>query len=112
MQHVNEIPMAPATCTYASIPAEPPRDYVICSICTFCLIGNPFCLGLAALIFSIKARDRKVVGDMEGAKSHASTAKCLNITASVIFALISLAIIIAVIVSTVSFHNNYNRYYG
>uniref|UniRef100_A0A8C7Y8I7 Uncharacterized protein n=1 Tax=Oryzias sinensis TaxID=183150 RepID=A0A8C7Y8I7_9TELE len=33
--------------------AEPPRDHIIWSLCCF-LYSNPLCLGLAALIFSIK----------------------------------------------------------
>ncbi|XP_030221619.1 catalase isoform X1 [Gadus morhua] len=34
-------------------PVEHPRDYVVWSICSF-FHANPFCLGMAALIFSIK----------------------------------------------------------
>ncbi|KAI4825708.1 hypothetical protein KUCAC02_021379, partial [Chaenocephalus aceratus] len=68
-------------CTPVSVPPEPPRDHIIWSLC--CLFySNPCCLGLAALIFSIKARDRKVVGDMEGARRYGSTARCLNICAT------------------------------
>ncbi|KYO41601.1 hypothetical protein Y1Q_0006360 [Alligator mississippiensis] len=40
---------------------------------------NFCCLGFFALAFSIKARDRKVLGDYSGAGSYGSTAKCLNI---------------------------------
>ncbi|KAL3061160.1 hypothetical protein OYC64_009380 [Pagothenia borchgrevinki] len=82
-------------CITVNIPLEPPRDHIVWSLC--CLFySNPFCLGLAALIFSIKARDRKVVGDMEGARHYGSTARCLNIWATVLFPimfLISLSII-------------------
>uniref|UniRef100_A0A671UDD3 Uncharacterized protein n=1 Tax=Sparus aurata TaxID=8175 RepID=A0A671UDD3_SPAAU len=53
--------------------SEPPKDHIIWSLCCF-VYSNPLCLGLAALIFSIKARDRKVAGDLEGARLYASTA--------------------------------------
>ncbi|XP_021024528.1 interferon-induced transmembrane protein 3-like [Mus caroli] len=45
---------------------------------------NGCCLGFIAYIYSVKSRDRKMVGDMTGAQSHASTAKILNIFALVI----------------------------
>uniref|UniRef100_H2MNC5 Uncharacterized protein n=1 Tax=Oryzias latipes TaxID=8090 RepID=H2MNC5_ORYLA len=63
--------------------AEPPRDHIIWSLCCF-LYSNPLCLGLAALIFSIKSRDRKVAGDLEGARHYGATARCLNIAATII----------------------------
>ncbi|XP_077374217.1 dispanin subfamily A member 2b-like isoform X2 [Festucalex cinctus] len=77
-----------------NVSTQRPRDYIIYSLFSFVYMGNPFCLGLAALIFSIKARDRKVVGDIEGAKKHASTAKYLNIAASIIFGILVLIVII------------------
>ncbi|XP_061477168.1 interferon-induced transmembrane protein 1-like [Rhineura floridana] len=58
----------------------PPRDHFLWSICSM-LYFNFCCLGFMALVFSIKARDRKVVGDYSGATSYGSTAQCLNITA-------------------------------
>ncbi|GAA6234205.1 dispanin subfamily A member 2b-like [Lates japonicus] len=60
-------------CTTVDMPPEPPRDYIIWSLIS-CFYSNPCCLGLVAIIYSIKARDRKVVGDMEGARRHANTA--------------------------------------
>ncbi|KAK1888419.1 Dispanin subfamily A member 2b [Dissostichus eleginoides] len=83
-------------CITVSVPPEPPRDHIIWSLCCF-LHSNPCCLGLAALIFSIKARDRKVVGDMEGARHYGSTARCLNIWATV---LVSIMIVIFLIIVT------------
>uniref|UniRef100_A0A671UC99 Uncharacterized protein n=1 Tax=Sparus aurata TaxID=8175 RepID=A0A671UC99_SPAAU len=71
-------------------PAVPPKDHIIWSLCCF-VYSNPLCLGLAALIFSIKARDRKVAGDLEGARLYASTAHCLNIWATV---LVSIGVLI------------------
>ncbi|XP_005815338.1 dispanin subfamily A member 2b-like isoform X1 [Xiphophorus maculatus] len=77
-----------------NIPAVQPSDDIIWSLVCF-MYGNPFCLGLAALIFSVKARDRKVVGDLEGARRHGSTARVLNIVATV---LTSVATLLTVIV--------------
>ncbi|KAL6106398.1 ifitm1 [Pungitius sinensis] len=79
---------------------EAPKDHVIWSI--FNLVHcNPCCLGLAALIFSIKARDRKVAGDMNGARHYGSTARCLNIWARALVS-ISLLILIIIIIVTAS----------
>ncbi|XP_038560883.1 dispanin subfamily A member 2b-like [Micropterus salmoides] len=83
--------------TTVNINTEPPQDHIIWSLCCFVYL-NPFCLGLAALIFSIKARDRKVVGDLDGARHYGSTARCLNITATV---LVSTMILISIIILTV-----------
>ncbi|XP_034091960.1 interferon-induced transmembrane protein 5 [Gymnodraco acuticeps] len=83
-------------CTSESFPPEPPRDHIIWSLCCF-LYSNACCLGLAALIFSIKARDRKVVGDMEGARHYGSTARCLNICATVLVSIMILIFLITVI---------------
>uniref|UniRef100_A0A3P9LIH9 Uncharacterized protein n=1 Tax=Oryzias latipes TaxID=8090 RepID=A0A3P9LIH9_ORYLA len=76
--------------------AEPPKDHFIWSLCCF-LYSNPLCLGLAALIFSIKSRDRKVVGDLEGARHYGATARCLNIVATII---VCLTVIIAIVDQT------------
>uniref|UniRef100_A0A3B3CVI3 Uncharacterized protein n=1 Tax=Oryzias melastigma TaxID=30732 RepID=A0A3B3CVI3_ORYME len=76
--------------------SEPPRDHIIWSI--FCFFySNPFCLGLAALVFSIKSRDRKMVGDLEGARHYGSTARCLNIAATIIVCITALIVIIVFI---------------
>ncbi|NWW31687.1 IFM3 protein, partial [Panurus biarmicus] len=75
-------------------PSPPPRDHLVWSLFTT-LYGNFCCLGFLAFFFSVKARDRKVLGDNSGALSYGSTAKCLNITALVI------NIIIVIIVVTV-----------
>ncbi|KAM9149571.1 dispanin subfamily A member 2b-like [Pangshura tecta] len=57
---------------------QPPRDFVLWSLfnTVFC---NICCLGFMALVFSFKARDRKILGDASGAGSYGKTAKCLNI---------------------------------
>ncbi|XP_047452733.1 uncharacterized protein LOC125015114 [Mugil cephalus] len=103
---------APSTVQYTTVNviAEPPRDHIIWSI--FSLVySNPFCLGLAALIFSVKARDRKMAGDVEGARHYGSTARCLNISAMIITSLMVLITIITVVISVqrVAYYNgNYN----
>uniref|UniRef100_A0A3Q3NBY9 Uncharacterized protein n=1 Tax=Mastacembelus armatus TaxID=205130 RepID=A0A3Q3NBY9_9TELE len=71
----------------------PPRDHIVWSLLTF-LYCNPCCLGLAAVIYSIKARDRKMVGDLEGAQRHGSTAYSLNATALMILMVIGVVDII------------------
>ncbi|KAL4005473.1 hypothetical protein ACER0C_005186 [Sarotherodon galilaeus] len=62
---------------------EPPKDYIIWSIFSFVYV-NTFCFGLAALIYSIKARDRKMAGDVDGARHYGSTAQTFNIAATVL----------------------------
>ncbi|KAM9278475.1 interferon-induced transmembrane protein 2-like [Morus bassanus] len=81
-------------------PPPPPRDHLAWSVCTM-LYANVCCLGLLALVFSVKSRDRKVLGDSSGARSYGSTAKYLNITAQLlnIFLIALVIIIIALIAS-------------
>ncbi|KAF3705471.1 Dispanin subfamily A member 2b [Channa argus] len=64
-------PAKPTVAEYTTVDvaAEPPKDHIIWSLVCF-LYLNPCCLGLAALICSIKARDRKAVGDLKGARHH------------------------------------------
>ncbi|XP_005731460.1 dispanin subfamily A member 2b-like [Pundamilia nyererei] len=71
--------------TSVNIVTEPPKDHFIWSLLCFLYSHPCCCLGLAALIYSIKARDRKVAGDLEGARRHGLTARELNITATVLF---------------------------
>ncbi|XP_069077380.1 interferon-induced transmembrane protein 1-like [Pleurodeles waltl] len=70
----------------------PPRDHLIWSLFS-AIYMNFCCLGFMALVFSVKARDRKLVGDMDGAISYGCTAKSLNITALVL-SLFTLVLII------------------
>ncbi|XP_044870329.1 interferon-induced transmembrane protein 10-like [Mauremys mutica] len=62
-----------------ALPLQPPHRFVLWSLFStfFC---NVCCLGFMALVFSFKARDRKVLGDTNGAGSKGKTAKGLNIT--------------------------------
>ncbi|XP_051819890.1 dispanin subfamily A member 2b-like [Antechinus flavipes] len=74
--------------------SNPPRDYLLLSLFNMLVLGNPCCLSFAALVYSVKSRDRKLLGDMNGASSYGNTSKQLNIGA---IALNVLAIIIFII---------------
>ncbi|XP_068964066.1 interferon-induced transmembrane protein 1-like [Petaurus breviceps papuanus] len=73
----------------------PAKDFFIWSVFNT-LYMNFCCLGFMALVFSVKARDRKVVGDLSGARSYGSTAKCLNISA-LIFSLLGVILFIVLL---------------
>ncbi|XP_078537404.1 dispanin subfamily A member 2b-like [Lissotriton helveticus] len=79
---------------------NPPRDHLIWSIFNT-IYMNFCCLGFMALVFSVKTRDRKVVGDMNGARSYSSTAKGLNIAALVLTPLLIIVLIIALVATGV-----------
>ncbi|KAL7857748.1 hypothetical protein AOLI_G00178500 [Acnodon oligacanthus] len=93
-----------------SMPEEP-KDYIVWSMASL-YFGNPFCLGLLAFYFSVKSRDRKMVGDVAGAKSYGSTACCINgwALALIILSIIISIIMVAVVVSAMS--NHASHYYG
>lgn len=81
---------APAASTVVHVQEETVQpDHVVWSLFNT-LFLNVCCLGFAAFAFSVKSRDRKMVGDLAGARSYASTAKCLNIWALVLGVLISI----------------------
>ncbi|XP_054997693.1 interferon-induced transmembrane protein 1 [Sorex araneus] len=68
---------------------------------------NVCCLGFVAFAYSVKSRDRKMVGDMIGARSYASTAKCLNISALILGILFNIGIIVAVVFAVIIFYKMY-----
>ncbi|XP_053093239.1 interferon-induced transmembrane protein 1-like [Pangasianodon hypophthalmus] len=78
-----------------SMPDHPP-DYVVWSIASL-YYGNPCCLGLVALIFSMKSRDRKLMGDMTGAKMYGSNACCANGFALALFIISTIIFIVLVV---------------
>uniref|UniRef100_A0A3B3SM04 Interferon induced transmembrane protein 3 n=1 Tax=Paramormyrops kingsleyae TaxID=1676925 RepID=A0A3B3SM04_9TELE len=78
--------------------APPPRDHILWSLLNF-VYCNPFCLGFIALYYSIKARDRKVLGDMEGGLEYGSKAHCLNIASLCILVFFLLVIIVILCVN-------------
>ncbi|XP_006917994.1 interferon-induced transmembrane protein 3 [Pteropus alecto] len=73
-------------------------DHVVWSLFNT-LFFNPCCLGFVAFAYSVKSRDRKMVGDVIGAQSYASTAKCLNICALVVGIIVIIGSIFLVIKS-------------
>ncbi|XP_051823137.1 interferon-induced transmembrane protein 1-like isoform X3 [Antechinus flavipes] len=73
----------------------PPKDFFVWSVFNT-LYMNFCCLGFMALVFSIKARDRKLVGDLHAAQSYGSTAKCLNICALTFSLLLVLVTVVTV----------------
>ncbi|XP_045677112.1 interferon-induced transmembrane protein 1-like [Phyllostomus hastatus] len=66
---------------------------------------NYCCLGFVAFAYSVKSRDRKLVGDVIGAQEYASTAKCLNIVALVLGLLGTIGcIVLLVVVLPAAYH--------
>ncbi|XP_074083697.1 interferon-induced transmembrane protein 3-like [Macrotis lagotis] len=74
--------------------SDPPRDYLLASLFNLLVLGNPCCLSFAALVYSVKSRDRKLVGDMDGALTYANTSKQLNIGAFILNLVVLFIIII------------------
>uniref|UniRef100_A0A8I3WP30 Interferon-induced transmembrane protein 3 n=1 Tax=Callithrix jacchus TaxID=9483 RepID=A0A8I3WP30_CALJA len=58
------------------------------------LFMNSCCLGFIAFTYSVKSRDRKMVGNLTGAQAYASTAKCLNIWALISGVIMTILLII------------------
>uniref|UniRef100_A0A8C9UCT5 Interferon induced transmembrane protein 5 n=1 Tax=Serinus canaria TaxID=9135 RepID=A0A8C9UCT5_SERCA len=90
--------------------SPPPRDHLVWSLFTT-LYGNFCCLGLLAFVFSVKSRDRKVLGDFSGALSYGSTAKYLNITALVINIVIVVIVIVVVSLVAAGVFRQYQSHY-
>ncbi|XP_022363031.1 interferon-induced transmembrane protein 3-like [Enhydra lutris kenyoni] len=87
---------APKTTTVIDIQTEMPmRDHIVWSLFNTIFL-NWCCLGFVAFAYSVKSRDRKMVGDMTGAQTYASTAKCLNTCALVLGLLLTITSIVIV----------------
>nr|AAK58639.1 inteferon-induced membrane protein Leu-13/9-27 [Bos taurus] len=71
-------------------------DHIVWSLFNTIFL-NWCCLGFVAFAYSVKSRDRKMVGDITGAQSYASTAKCLNIWALVLGILLTIGSIVLLI---------------
>ncbi|XP_033012384.1 dispanin subfamily A member 2b-like [Lacerta agilis] len=82
---------------------QPPQDFVIWSVFSLAVM-NHFCLGFAALIFSIKSRDCKVMGDPEGAALHGRKAKYLNIVALIVGIIFFISMVVVVASDPPPFH--------
>lgn len=86
-----------------------PSDHIVWSAFHF-IYCNPLCLGLVAFIYSIKSRDRKLAGDYIGARSHASTARCLNILALFVTLLITALVFIQIYFVIMAMRNGVKRF--
>ncbi|XP_064239810.1 interferon-induced transmembrane protein 3-like [Aotus nancymaae] len=85
---------APPTSTVIHIRSETSMpDHVVWSLFNT-LFMNSCCLGFIAFAYSVKSRDRKMVGDLTGAQAYASTAKCLNIWALILGIIMTILLII------------------
>ncbi|XP_066558993.1 interferon-induced transmembrane protein 5-like [Amia ocellicauda] len=84
--------------------AKPPKDYLIWSLCNT-LYVNFCCLGFFALVYSVKARDQKVLGDLRAARDYSNKAKWYNILASGWNIIIPLLIIVLFVTGIVHLAN-------
>ncbi|XP_051477267.1 dispanin subfamily A member 2b-like [Apus apus] len=98
-----------AVVTVEPQPQPPPRDHLVWSLCTT-LYANFCCLGFLAFVFSVKSRDRKLLGDFSGALSYGSTAKYLNITALLLNILLVILIIALLASGTITFIRYNNQF--
>jgi len=74
-------------------------DYLVCSIINLVFCG--ICLGIPALIYSIKAREKYRFGRYQEAQDNARTAKKFNIAAFVIG---SVCFIFAIVIHIIFFY--------
>ncbi|KAG8563895.1 hypothetical protein GDO81_016236 [Engystomops pustulosus] len=97
--------------TVVTILSEGPpiRDHIIWSFFNT-LFMNFCCLGFFAFIFSVKSRDRKLHGDRHAATSYGSTARSLNIAATVLSILSLVILIIIFIVQMVQLAHNIKEF--
>ncbi|XP_015193605.1 dispanin subfamily A member 2b-like [Lepisosteus oculatus] len=59
------------------------RDHIVWSICSFSML-NCCCLGLVALLNSVRARDQKLVRNLELARIFGNRARTFNIVSNVL----------------------------
>nr|XP_035152979.1 interferon-induced transmembrane protein 3-like [Callithrix jacchus] len=85
---------APPTSTVIHIQSETSvPNHVVWSLFNT-LFMNSCSLGFIAFTYSVKSRDRKMVGDLTGAQAYASTAKCLNIWTLILGIIMTVLLII------------------
>ncbi|XP_069760318.1 dispanin subfamily A member 2b-like [Narcine bancroftii] len=96
-------PDLPTPMTTRGLRAQPVKDYFLWSLfnvayCNFC------CLGFMALIFSVKARDQKVLGDGYSANHYGSTSRALNLTATILSILLFVIVFALLVAGVISIH--------
>ncbi|XP_077629494.1 interferon-induced transmembrane protein 1-like [Crocuta crocuta] len=99
-----EVPQrsAPMATTVINIQPETSMpDHIVWSLFNT-IFMNWCCLGFVAFAYSVKSRDRKMVGDMIGAQTYASTAKCLNIWALVLGILLTTGFIVLLVFASLT----------
>uniref|UniRef100_A0A8C9I5V9 Interferon-induced transmembrane protein 1 n=1 Tax=Piliocolobus tephrosceles TaxID=591936 RepID=A0A8C9I5V9_9PRIM len=79
-------------------------DHIVWSLFNTIFL-NWCCLGLIAFAYSVKSRDRKMVGDVTGAQAYASTAKCLNISALIVGILMTIGFILLLVFGSVAIYH-------
>ncbi|XP_053058653.1 interferon-induced transmembrane protein 1-like [Acinonyx jubatus] len=90
---------APMATTVINIQTETSvPDHIVWSLFNT-IFMNWCCLGFVAFAYSVKSRDRKMVGDVIGAQTYASTAKCLNIWALVLGILLTIGFIVLLVIA-------------
>ncbi|XP_008697813.1 interferon-induced transmembrane protein 1-like [Ursus americanus] len=88
---------APVATTVVTIQTETAvPDHIVWSLFNT-IFMNWCCLGFVAFAYSVKSRDRKMVGDMTGARTYASTAKCLNVWALVLGLVLTIVSIVLLV---------------
>ncbi|OCT83907.1 dispanin subfamily A member 2b isoform X4 [Xenopus laevis] len=92
----NQIQVSQSTVITVEDDEPPVRDHLVWSIFNTVYM-NFCCLGFLALVFSVKSRDRKNVGDKQGAMSYSSTARGLNIATTILFILTFIIQIVVVL---------------
>ncbi|XP_045871689.1 interferon-induced transmembrane protein 1-like [Meles meles] len=91
--------LAPVTSTVINIQTETAvPDHIVWSLFNTIFL-NWCCLGFVAFAYSVKSRDRKMVGDVIGAQTYASTAKCLNIWALVLGLLLTTGSVVLMVIA-------------
>ncbi|XP_008046386.1 interferon-induced transmembrane protein 1-like [Carlito syrichta] len=98
----NSVPLTSTVINIHSDTSVP--DHVVWSLFNT-LFMNVCCLGFVAFAYSVKSRDRKMVGDVTGAQAYASTAKCLNIWALILGILATIGAIILMVYSSVAVYH-------
>uniref|UniRef100_A0A2K6TXB6 Interferon induced transmembrane protein 1 n=1 Tax=Saimiri boliviensis boliviensis TaxID=39432 RepID=A0A2K6TXB6_SAIBB len=103
---------APLTSTVIHIRSETSvPDHIVWSLFNT-IFMNWCCLGFIAYAYSMKSRDRKMVGDLTGAQAYASTAKCLNIWALIVGIITTIGFILLLVFGSVMIYHVKQRRYN